>query len=59
MGGHWEVPIKLIKRTLKAFTRDRLFTEDALDHFFFFEVEAILNNDPSQLQATISIITKH
>ena len=48
MGGDWEVPIKSVKRTLKTFTRDRLFTKDALDIFFC-----------KKLLAIISSITKH
>ena len=45
MGGAWEALIKSVKRTLKAITCDRLFTEEAL-HTFICEVESILNNRP-------------
>ena len=45
MGGAWKALIKSVKRTLKALTHDRLFTEEAL-HTFICEVESILNNQP-------------
>ena len=45
MGGPWEALIKSVKRILKAITRNRLFTEEAL-HTFICEVESILNNRP-------------
>ena len=45
MGGAWEALINSVKRTLKAITRYRLFTEEAI-HTFICEVESILNNQP-------------
>ena len=45
MGGAWESLIKSVKRSLKAITLDRIFTEEAL-YTFLCEVESLLNNRP-------------
>ena len=45
MGGIWESLIKSVKHSLKAITKDRIFTEDCL-HTFLCEVESILNRTP-------------
>ena len=45
MGGAWESLIKSVKRSLKAITLDRIFTEEAL-YTFLCEVESLLNNHP-------------
>ena len=45
MGGAWESLIKSVKRSLKAITLDRIFTEEAL-YTFLCEVESLLNNCP-------------
>ena len=45
MGGAWESLIKSVKRSLKAITLDRIFTEEAL-YTFLCEVESLLNKRP-------------
>ena len=45
MGVAWESLIKSVKRSLKAITLDRIFTEEAL-YTFLCEVESLLNNHP-------------
>ena len=42
MGGEWESLSKTLKRSLKAVTLDRIFTEEAL-YAFLCEIEFIVN----------------
>ena len=50
MGGVWELLIKSVKRSIKAITLDRIFTEEAL-YTFLYEVESMLNNCPVTLSS--------
>ena len=45
MGGIWESLVKSVKRSLKVFIWDKLFTEECL-LTFLREVESILNQRP-------------
>ena len=46
MGGAWESLIKSVKRSFKAITLDRIFTEQEL-YTFLCEVDSLLSNHPA------------
>ena len=59
MGGVWEALVKSVKRALKAVTRDRLFTDDALSTLFC-EVESVINQRPlTPISDSISFLDIH
>lgn len=45
MRGAWEALIKSLKKSLKAITRDHLFTKES-HRIFIFELESLINNGP-------------